>query len=99
MGLIIVSSSHSKILVVLSGAIYPGPGLLNLEYLQDLSCEIESLMGKIRSIPFPKPRPHFERVMKTRNTDGRPIPLPVWTPVRILWGDNIGTRNFKRMHK
>ncbi len=44
-------------------------------------------------------KPSFERVMKMRNTDGRPIKYSTWKPVRMLCGrDNIGVRNFKKMH-
>lgn len=51
------------------------------------------------SLPLPKEKPRFERVMKTRNPDGRPIRYSTWKPVRMYDGrDNIGTRNFKKVN-
>ena len=45
-----------------------------------------------------KEKPHFDRIMKMRNTDGRPIKYSTWKPIRTCCGrDNIGTRNFKKM--
>ena len=39
----------------------------------------------------------FDRIVKMRNTDGRPIKYSTWKPVRMLCGrDNIGVRNFKK---
>jgi hypothetical protein len=44
-------------------------------------------------------KPKFDRVMKMRNTDGRPVKYSTWKPVRMLCGrDNIGTRNFRKMN-
>jgi len=46
-----------------------------------------------------KEKPRFARVMKTRNTDGRPIKYSTWKPVQMYNGrDNIGTRNFKKFN-
>lgn len=51
------------------------------------------------SLPLPKEKPKFERVMKMRNTDGRPIKHFLWKPIRMYNGrDNIGTRNFKKLN-
>jgi hypothetical protein len=51
------------------------------------------------SLPLLKERPHFDRVMKMRNTDGRPVKYSTWKPVRMYNGrDNIGTRNFKKLN-
>ncbi len=48
-------------------------------------------------LPLPKEKPKFERVMKMRNTDGRPIPYILWKPVQMYNGrDNIGVRNYKK---
>jgi hypothetical protein len=50
------------------------------------------------SLPLPKEKPKFDRVMKMRNTDGRPVKYSTWKPVRMYNGrDNIGTRNFKKL--
>jgi hypothetical protein len=44
-------------------------------------------------------RPKFDRMIKMRNTDGRPIRYSTWKPPRMLCGrDNIGTRNFGKMN-
>jgi hypothetical protein len=44
-------------------------------------------------------RPKFDRAMKMRNTDGRPVKYSTWKPVRMLCGrDNIGTRNFRKVN-
>jgi hypothetical protein len=49
------------------------------------------------SLPLPKEKPKFERMMKMRNTDGRPIRYSLWKPVQMYNGrDNIGTRNYKK---
>jgi len=49
------------------------------------------------SLPLLKEKPKFDRVMKMRNTDGRPVKYSTWKPVRMYNGrDNIGTRNFKK---
>lgn len=40
-------------------------------------------------------KPAFDRVMKTRNTDGHVRPLPVWRPMRLVSRGNIGVRNFQ----
>lgn len=46
-----------------------------------------------------KEKPKFDRVMKMRNTDGRPVKYSTWKPVRMYNGrDNIGTRNFKKLN-
>lgn len=46
-----------------------------------------------------KEKPKFDRMMKMRNTDGKPIRYSTWRPVRMLNGrDNIGTRNFKKFN-
>ena len=51
-------------------------------------------------LPLPKEQPHFDRVMKMRNTNGRPIKYSIWKPVRMLNGrDNIGVRNFKKIER
>jgi hypothetical protein len=51
------------------------------------------------SLPLPKENPCFDRVMKMRNTDGRPVQYSTWKPVRMYNGrDNIGTRNFKKVN-
>ncbi len=48
--------------------------------------------------PLLKEKPKFDRVMKMRNTDGRPIKYRTWKPVRMLNGrNNIGVRNYKKM--
>jgi len=51
------------------------------------------------SLPLPKEKPIFDRVIKMRNTDGRPVLYSTWKPVRMYNGrDNIGTRNFKKLN-
>jgi hypothetical protein len=51
------------------------------------------------SLPIPREKPKFDRVMKMRNMDGRPIKYFTWKPVRIYNGrDNIGIRNFKKLN-
>jgi hypothetical protein len=51
------------------------------------------------SPPLPKEKPTFDRTMKMRNTDGRPVQYSTWKPVRMYNGrDNIGTRNFKKVN-
>jgi hypothetical protein len=51
------------------------------------------------SLPLLKEKPKFDRVMKMRNTDGRPVRYSTWKPVRMLNArDNIGTRNFKKLN-
>jgi hypothetical protein len=59
-----------------------------------------SVIQKEEEIPvLPKERSHFDRVMKMRNTDGRPVQYSTWKPVRMYNGrDNIGTRNFKKLN-
>lgn len=50
------------------------------------------------NLPIPKDRPVFERMIKMRNTDGRPIQYKTWKPVRMYGGrDNIGARNYCKM--
>lgn len=50
-------------------------------------------------LPLPKEKLRFERVMKMRNTDGRPIRYSTWRPVRMYDGrGNIGTRNFAKLN-
>lgn len=58
------------------------------------------LLKALEDIPvLPKEKPHFDRVMKMRNTDGRLVKYSTWKPVRMLAGrDNIGTRNFKKLN-
>lgn len=64
---------------------------LLLEMIQFLKKAEEELRMPIK--------PKFDRVMKMRNTDGRPVQYSTWKPVRMLCGrDNIGTRNFKKLN-
>jgi hypothetical protein len=50
------------------------------------------------NLPLPKEKPKFDRIMKLRNTDGRPIQYKTWKPVRMYSGrDNIGTRNYCKL--
>ena len=54
---------------------------------------------KEEDLSLPKEKPEFDRVMKMRNTDGRPVKYSTWKPVRMYNGrDNIGTRNFKKLN-
>jgi len=51
------------------------------------------------SLLLQREKPTFDRVMKMRNTDGRPVQYSTWKPVRMLCGrDNIGTRNFRKVN-
>ena len=51
------------------------------------------------SLPLLEDMPKFDRVMKMRNTDSRPVKYSTWKPVRMYNGrDNIGTRNFKKLN-
>jgi len=50
--------------------------------------EEKTIIKLQNNIPYPK-------IVKMRNTDGRPIQYSTWKPVRMLCGrDNIGVRNF-----
>ncbi len=64
----------------------------------ELLCLIQAMRRAEEEVRIPL-KPKFDRVMKMRNTDGRPVKYSTWKPVRILCGrDNIGTRNFKKVN-
>jgi hypothetical protein len=51
-------------------------------------------------LSLPREKPRFDRVMKMRNTDGRPVRYSTWKPVRMYDGrGNIGVRNFKKLER
>jgi hypothetical protein len=47
-------------------------------------------------IPLPKEKPVFDRVMKMRNTDGKPMKRFIPVPLKMWGRDNIGVRNYKK---
>ena len=56
-----------------------------------------STSGDHLSLPLPKKKQKFDRIMKMRNTDERLTEYSTWKPVQMYNGrDNIGVRNYKK---